>query len=239
MLVILKRCVNRNDQSIFESKFRVTGASCQGWIHFLTRQHRQYVNQVQVHDGNLRQIEGSQKNLLALATVQRNITNVTSAAEGEDAGNESNDKFIGPDQGEVDRRQYSFESAMDGQARPVRHTEAETIRSALTNTNRDIELPNAFPSGTSQHPIPWPVQGAEPLSEFNTEGLFSMCYPSIFSYGSGDPTDNSRRHTPVSLADFGMHLVKYAAFVGDIWTYPLLIMTGLPSMFAMLKRDIP
>ena len=91
VLVILKRCVNRNDQSIFESKFRVTGASCQGWIHFLTRQHRQYVTQVQVHDGNLRQIEGSQKNLLALATVQRNITNVTSAAEGEDAGNESND----------------------------------------------------------------------------------------------------------------------------------------------------
>ena len=55
-------------------------------------------------------------------------------------------------------------------------TELESIHSIINNTNI---------------PISWPPVSQTPLSEFDTEGLATMAFPTLFPYyGTGDPTTN-------------------------------------------------
>lgn len=58
-------------------------------------------------------------------------------------------------------------------------------------------------------PLDWPTISGEPLNEFQTEGLASMAFPTLFPYGKGDPTCKSRP-CQVKLADGFKHLIRYA-----------------------------
>lgn len=46
------------------------------------------------------------------------------------------------------------------------------------------------------------------MNEFQTEGLATQAFPTLFPRGKGDPTCKGRHH-PVSLADAFKHLMKY------------------------------
>ena len=60
-------------------------------------------------------------------------------------------------------------------------------------------------------PMSWPSIGSQPLSEFNTQGLATMCFPELFLNGKGDPTVTARLRD-VSLAAAAKHLVRFSVF---------------------------
>ena len=57
--------------------------------------------------------------------------------------------------------------------------------------------------------LDWPANDGDPISEFQTEGLASMAFPTLFPYGKGDPTKRTRLRE-VSLTDGFKHFIKYA-----------------------------
>ena len=56
--------------------------------------------------------------------------------------------------------------------------------------------------------IPWPTRGDVPISEFVTSNLFTMAFPCLFPYGSGDFHVN-RPRTCESMADWAEHLLWF------------------------------
>ena len=58
-------------------------------------------------------------------------------------------------------------------------------------------------------PLDWPNIANEPINEFQTSGLATMCFPTLFPYGLGDPTCSGRL-LPVTLTEAFKHLIKYA-----------------------------
>ncbi len=56
--------------------------------------------------------------------------------------------------------------------------------------------------------ILYSIIGNTPLNEFQTEGLATQAFPTLFPYGKGDPTCKGRHHS-VTLADAFKHLMKY------------------------------
>jgi hypothetical protein len=59
---------------------------------------------VDVHEPNLTQLCDNENALLALATVQCNVTQADHEEHGEESGNDSEEEIIGPDQGDGNRR---------------------------------------------------------------------------------------------------------------------------------------
>ena len=57
-------------------------------------------------------------------------------------------------------------------------------------------------------PLEWPPIENTPINEFQTEGLATMVFPTLFPYGKGDPTCKGRRHA-VTLAEAFKHLERY------------------------------
>lgn len=60
--------------------------------------------------------------------------------------------------------------------------------------------------------IDWPDIRDDALNEFSTPFLATKCFPTLFPYGIGDPT-NVARLRKVSLTDALKHLNKYGEFV--------------------------
>ena len=56
--------------------------------------------------------------------------------------------------------------------------------------------------------IPWPTRGNVPLSEFTTQYFFTLAFPSLFPFGTGDFFVN-RPRTVSSMADWADHLLWY------------------------------
>ncbi|CAN0181071.1 unnamed protein product, partial [Laminaria digitata] len=63
-------------------------------------------------------------------------------------------------------------------------------------------------SGARNAPVPWPDMEDCPLNEFKTQGLCTLCFPALFPYGKGDPTDVARRNK-VTNAEAFKHLMRY------------------------------
>ena len=78
-------------------------------------------------------------------------------------------------------------------------TELESIQSIITNEDCNL---------------PWPRLSEKPLNEFETEGLATMAFPTLFPYGTGDPTTKNRKH-PISYTDFFKHLIRFAKIKND------------------------
>ena len=57
-------------------------------------------------------------------------------------------------------------------------------------------------------PLDWPPIENTPINEFQTEGLATMVFPTLFPYGKGDPTCKGRHHA-VTLAEAFKHLERY------------------------------
>ena len=79
-------------------------------------------------------------------------------------------------------------------------TEEEAIHSAITT------------NGNS--PLNWPNIGIQPINEFQTPYLATVFIPTLFPYGTGDPT-NPGRQRPVSLTDGFKHLIRYGEISAD------------------------
>ena len=58
------------------------------------------------------------------------------------------------------------------------------------------------------NPMEWPDISGQPLNEFRTPCLATQAFPTLFPYGTGDPT-NPGRHHDVSLTEGFKHLMKY------------------------------
>lgn len=56
--------------------------------------------------------------------------------------------------------------------------------------------------------IPWPKQGSEPVNEWATPFLMSLCFPTLFPFGAGDVT-NPDRHHEISFSKAVTHYQKY------------------------------
>ena len=102
-----------------------------------------------------------------------------------------------------DRSQHNYTSFI-----PVpqqQQTEIEAIRNILQHDNT---------------PLTWPELSKTPVSEFTTEGLATMAFPTLFPYGIGDPTKKQRHHA-VSLTDAFKHLVSFGEIVNNkiVWRF--------------------
>jgi hypothetical protein len=66
----------------------------------------------------------------------------------------------------------------------------------------------------------WPEVGVEPINEFKTAYLATMCFPTLFANGKGDPT-NPVRPKEVKLKKAFEHLLKIAQLSEDgSYIYP-------------------
>ena len=75
-------------------------------------------------------------------------------------------------------------------------------------TDEENENINIAVNKNGQISIPWPTRGNIPLSEFTTRSFFTLAFPSLFPFGSGDFHVN-RARTCSSLSDWGSHLLWY------------------------------
>lgn len=73
----------------------------------------------------------------------------------------------------------------------------------------EVDIIRAIVNG--QDPLDWPTIAGQPINEFQTPGLATMAFPTLFPYGKGDPTTKDRL-IEVTLADCFKHLLRY----GDI-----------------------
>lgn len=60
-----------------------------------------------------------------------------------------------------------------------------------------------------EDPLDWPTISRQPVNEFQTPGLATMAFPTLFPYGKGDPTIKDHE-IEVTLADSFKHLMRYA-----------------------------
>ena len=57
-------------------------------------------------------------------------------------------------------------------------------------------------------PMNWPDIARRPVNEFRTPGLATQAFPTLFPYGTGDPTYPGRQRD-VSLTEGFKHLIRY------------------------------
>ena len=57
-------------------------------------------------------------------------------------------------------------------------------------------------------PMNWPDIAGRPINEFRTPGLATLAFPTLFPYGTGDPTYPGRQRD-VSLTEGFKHLIRY------------------------------
>ena len=68
------------------------------------------------------------------------------------------------------------------------------------------------------HKLNWPQRNANPLNEFKIEFLATMAFPTLFPDAKGDPTNTAIRRG-ATLAQKIKHLIKFAEYSNDGWTY--------------------
>ena len=76
-------------------------------------------------------------------------------------------------------------------------SELDAIRNGIRDLGLDV---------TDQHPLPWPLSGPA-LSEYTTNGLFTMAFPSLFPCGKADYA--SPRRAKLELYEWVKHLMRY------------------------------
>ncbi len=89
--------------------------------------------------------------------------------------------------------------------------------------------------------LDWPVQSENSVKEFGHPGLFAKCFPSIFPYGIGDPTIQTRTFA-MSLSDGIHHLQKYAYVTPDnklVWAFAQhhTVLHPSTSMMCICDKD--
>ena len=84
------------------------------------------------------------------------------------------------------------------------------IREEVERVVEEVVGPNHGPvtSNRKSVTIPWPTRDNVPLSEFTTKYFFTLAFPSLFPYGSGDFHIN-RPRTCESMSDWAEHLLWF------------------------------
>ncbi len=84
------------------------------------------------------------------------------------------------------------------------------IKEQVQQVVREVVGPNH--DDVTQHRksicIPWPTQNDQPLSEFTTRYFFTLSFPCLFPFGTGDFHIN-RVRTCDSMSDWAEHLMWY------------------------------
>ena len=83
------------------------------------------------------------------------------------------------------------------------------IEKKVNETVHDILGENANVNvSKGKFSIPWPTRGNTPISEFCTQNFFTLSFPCLFPYATGDFYSN-RPRTCSSLSDWADHLLWY------------------------------
>ena len=74
---------------------------------------------------------------------------------------------------------------------------------------------------SGDNPLAWPSIINQPINEFRTPGLATQAFPTLFPYGTGDPTCPGRQHK-VTLTEAFKHLIMVSLEVCNSSTLSLL-----------------
>lgn len=97
-----------------------------------------------------------------------------------------------------------------------------------------LAAPGHGDAGKISRPLAWLHMEGTPLNKFKTTGLASICFPTLFPYGRGDPTNPGRKRT-VSPTGGVKDFHKY--FSGDSDTRrPFLLVHGEPAILALVPK---
>ena len=80
----------------------------------------------------------------------------------------------------------------------------------LPNSNTELDAIHAYLETPHSNPtctLQWPTVGLSPINEYNTEGLFSIAFPSLFPTGSS--MINQPRLRDVEMHELALHLMRY------------------------------
>jgi len=91
-------------------------------------------------------------------------------------------------------------------------------------TQTQYNATQSFFTETVPNAVAWPDIAGQPINEFNAIGLASQAFPTLFPFGTGDPTCTARHH-PVSLAEhsnisFAMQILLMDSFNGVLLLTP-------------------
>lgn len=78
----------------------------------------------------------------------------------------------------------------------------------------------------------WPERSSEPINEFSTNGLATMCFPTLFPLGLGDPTNRIRRRH-IHHGEGFSHLLRFATLD------PLVATTNSSNQKKKKKKSKP
>ena len=93
---------------------------------------------------------------------------------------------------------------------------ADQVSSFIPFPLRKMQEEDAIRSAINQKdPLEWPLITGQPINEFQTNGLASMAFPTLFPYGRADPTNKARERS-ISLTEGFKHLMKYADQTPDL-----------------------
>ena len=67
-------------------------------------------------------------------------------------------------------------------------------------------------------PLEWPTISDQPINEYQTPGLATQAFPTLFPHGTGDPTCHGRLYA-VSLSECFKHLERYGELVDGIYSW--------------------
>jgi signal recognition particle subunit SEC65 len=145
----------------------------------------------------------SQERLEALPT-DGEIENINTVEYAPDTVHGS-DKGPAPEQmdlGDIDSDTHSS-VLLPEPAVNIRERVETVVADVVGNNNVNVQINR---QGTVT--IPWPTRSDIPISEFTTRYFFTMAFPYLFPYGTGDFHVN-RPRTCTSLADWADHLIWY------------------------------
>ena len=107
-------------------------------------------------------------------------------------------------------------------------TDSDEGEEANAHSHSFLPLPRREPTEANalesaiygQDTIDWPTIENHPINEFKTPGLATQAFPTLFPYGTGDPTVPGRHHK-ISLAEAFKHLIRYADKVDGnfVWRF--------------------
>ena len=112
----------------------------------------------------------------------------------------------------VEERQEEFSAQEDTSEEDNGHDSRSFLPLPTRQSTEDDAIRAAVTTGSN--PLDWPDITGQPSNEFHTPSLATMSFPTLFPYGTGDPTYPGRQRQ-VSLTDGFKHLVKYCEVTAD------------------------
>ena len=101
------------------------------------------------------------------------------------------------------------------------HTEMRSFLPGNLNSSKKKVIKNNEVLSPQTHEL---TLGSDPLNEFNTEYLASLCFPTLFPDTIGDPTNSYLLHNiskseTESFAEKIKHLIKFGEKIDGKWVY--------------------